>query len=151
MANVLTMVQPPRSPEREANGAPKVPCNHDETSVSTTMVDGPDSCFGKDRLENPDYWTNYPLKCSKCVRLFLKGGSSKTCTKTYTRVTHNRPTRICQNALNHRQHKCVHCLCFDCHGSNLMAQGRPKRQRNQACVLQPGEVRMSDGTIVPSS
>ena len=68
--------------------------------------------------------------------------------KGITRVTAKREAKTCQNALNHRDHKCVHCLCFDCHSLEAKDAGRPRRKRNDEPQLNYGEKMLADGTIV---
>lgn len=139
----LTMVLPPRSPKKMANGAVRVACCHDPLEQHTIMVEGPDSCFGTDQLNQ---WEKYPKKCTGCNQPFKKGWASKGDT-THTMVNLGRPTLFCQNALNHRDQDCVHCHCMDCKAKAIQDAPEPKRARREQKALNPGEVRLPNGDI----
>ena len=111
---------PQRSPVKLANGR--------AASVCHSMVGdiGP-SYFTAKRLA----MQNHPKNCSGCTKKLLPGsGKPSDKIEGITRVGSKREVLICQNALNHRDHECVHCLCFDCHSVESASKVRPKRKRS---------------------
>jgi hypothetical protein len=110
---------PQRSPVKLANGLAAYVCH--------SMVDriGP-------KYFIPEYLAmeNYPKNCANCTKKLLPG-ARKTSDENdgITRVNGRREVKMCQNALNHRDHDCVHCLCFDCHSLENVSKGRPTRKR----------------------
>jgi hypothetical protein len=110
---------PQRSPVKLANGLAAYVCH--------SMVG----------LIGPLYFTatylameNYPKNCATCKKKLLPGRRNTSDEKDgITRVNGRREVKICQNALNHRDHVCVHCLCFDCHSLENVSKGRPTRKR----------------------
>ena len=92
---------------------------------------------------------SHKVFCTACKRTFKTGKVKATDEdEGITRVTAKREVKTCQNALNHRDHKCVHCLCFDCHSLEAKDAGRPRRKRNDEPQLNYGEKMLADGTIV---
>jgi hypothetical protein len=110
---------PQRSPVKLANGAAAYVCH--------SMVDqiGP-KYFSAEYLA----MENYPKNCATCTKKLLPGKRNPSDEKDgITRVNGRREVKMCQNALNHRDHDCVHCLCFDCHSLENVSKGRPTRKR----------------------
>ncbi len=109
-----------------ANGTPAYMCH--------SMVDVGPAYFSREYLGRK----NYPNNCSTCKRMLLAGRRKKGVADTgITRVNAQRGVKICQNALNHRDHVCVHCLCYDCHTQENASRGRSLRKRPQPAEPKP--------------
>ncbi len=131
---------PKRSPVKLANGKAAYVCH--------SMVDqiGP-LYFSAEYLA----MENYPKNCATCTKKLLPGRRNPADEKDgITRVNGKREVKICQNALNHRDHVCVHCLCFDCHSLENVNKGRPTRKRAVNSGLRPGPAkRLKNGPTGP--
>jgi len=115
-----------RSPQKMENGKPVYVCH--------SMVEVGPRYFSQQYLDRK----NYPTNCSTCKLNFLAGKKKKGDADTgITRVNAQRMVKICQNALNHRDHECVHCLCYDCHSKENATGGRKMRKR--AAVAEPAQ------------
>ena len=125
-ATEATVGNSPRSPQKMENGKPAYMCH--------SMVEVGPAYFSKDYLER----RNYPTNCSTCKLKLLAGRKTKGETGI-TRVTGTREVKICQNALNHRDHECVHCLCHDCHSQENASGGRKMRKRTKTAGAEPGQ------------
>ena len=65
--------------------------------------------FTKARLSLP----NHPTNCAECKKSFLpcpKGGKQDE----YAIIGGMHRVQACRNAVNHRDHPCVHALCSSC-------------------------------------
>ena len=131
---------PQWSPVKLANGLAAYMCH--------SMVDqiGP-KYFSAEYLA----MENYPKNCATCTKKLLPGRSKAADEKEgITRVNGKREVKICQNALNHRDHVCVHCLCFDCHSLENVQKGRPTRKRAVNSGPRPGPgKRLKNGPTGP--
>ena len=131
LANTLS----PRSEKRMENGHCPHICNHDNAlpNVRGLVKHGP-LYFSSVRMQ----LDNYPTHCAVCKKLFATGRKVKNF--QFARVNANNPAHCCLNAMNHRDHPCVHAKCNACVAGALSAQvGRSKRKRTQSNIVQPGE------------
>ena len=145
VAQQLTCVRPLRSPVKMANGACKEKCchHHPKDHEGSTLNEEWDTSFTPLRLS----WENYPASCSLCHRDLKKAGAKGFQKAIHTQVSPNKPCWACKNAINHRDHKCLYCECYECWTRAQADAPRGRRARKQASQLQPGEVLLADGTV----
>ena len=125
-ATEATVGNSPRSPQKMENGKPAYMCH--------SMVDVGPAYFSKEYLGR----RNYPNNCSTCKQKLLAGRRKNSDSDTgITRVNAQRGVKICQNALNHRDHECVHCLCYNCHTQENASRVCIMRKRPQPAAPKP--------------
>ena len=123
---------PPRNTKRMKNGHRAYICNH---ANMDELVEFPASYFADALMKKKK---NYPTHCAGCGKGFFVGRGKAPLGRV--KVDNNNPVSCCQNAMNHRDHKCTHAKCHGCKAVALTKQtGRPTRKREQRTIVSPGE------------
>lgn len=102
-----------------ANGLPEYGCDH--TNFGGLIPYHDRRYFSKERLA----LENHPQCCTKCTKSLLPG-------KGNVPIKDSMGVYACRNAINHRDHVCVFCLCTSCLQEckdSTTAGTPPKRQR----------------------
>ena len=130
---LATVASPPRNTKTMENGRKAYICRHNNDSTLGQWGVG--------------YWTdklmslkNYPTNCAGCGKRFSQG---RKVPEGCVRVDNNNPAWCCNNAMNHRDHKCTYAKCFGCVVGATIAreekEGRPKRKKQPRQIVNPGE------------
>lgn len=123
-------VLPPeaKSPERMLNGLYCYGCDHNQP-YEPFYIPYERNYFTKDRMSLP----NHPTHCANCKKSFgacPSGGNPDD----YAVVNGLKRVQACRNAVNHRDHTCVHALCCDCflkHPGNASPNLKDRRDRSR--------------------
>lgn len=117
-----------RSPQKMANGGYAVLECIKEGHGECSLVPVYPSHFTAQMMAKD----NYPQTCSKCHRL-MKTGRKSDSDKDDNIVRIGGPidAMMCQNALNHEDHKCVYCECPECYAMRFSAKTKRSLRSNR--------------------